>query len=372
MLPWNVRFAIVACLLLAGAFAQAVPVEVIPSAVRGGSQPQVAVAPKGKIHIAFGKGTAIYHTVSSDQGRTFSPPVQIADVPKLALGMRRGPRIAATDSVVTVSAISHAQGNLHTWTSKDGGATWSQAKQINTVANSAREGLHAMAGNGNGATQLVWLDLRNGGMELWSAMSSDGGITWGENTLVYHSPGGHICECCHPSVAVARDGRVVAMWRNWLNGARDMYLAQSNDEGRSWSAGRKLGEGEWKLDACPMDGGGVAFRNNEPVTVWRRDKSIYMAQAHGPETHIAQGAFQPVPFVEPSGTGVLWQAGSEIWIKRGDNAPVALAGNGSFPTVAEREGAGPVIVWEGTVGAEKTIFAEVLTNDHSVPDPGRQ
>ena len=109
-----------------------------------------------------------------------------------------------------------------------------------------------------------------------------------------------------------------------------------------------------------MDGGGVAFSKTEPVTVWRRDQAIYTADAHGAEALIADRALQPVPFVEPRGSGVLWQAGTEIWIQRSGSAPAVLAKDGAFPAVAEREGAGPVVVWEGSVGADKTIFAEVL------------
>lgn len=361
MSPQKLPLALLAAIfLLTSTKSQGTPIEVVPPELRGAVQPQVAVAPNGQIHLAFGKGTTIYHTVSSDKGRTFSTPVRIADLPKLALGMRRGPRVTATDGVVTVSAISHAQGNLYTWTSKNGGATWSDPTQINAVPNSAREGLHAMAGDGRGATHLIWLDLRNGGMELWSVASGDGGISWGENTRVYQSPDGHICECCHPSVAVGQGGRVAAMWRNWLGGARDMYLAQSTDGGKSWSAGQKLGQGTWKLKGCPMDGGGIVLGNSEPVTVWRREKSIYMADAHGPESLIAERALQPVPFVEPSGNGVLWQAGTEIWIKRSGSIPAVLSKNGLFPAVAGRDGSGPVVVWEGSTGGEKTIFAEVL------------
>jgi hypothetical protein len=67
-------------------------VEAIPPELRGAVQPQVAVAPSGRIHVVFGKDTAIYHTASAN-GRSFSAPVKIGELEKLALRMRRGPRI---------------------------------------------------------------------------------------------------------------------------------------------------------------------------------------------------------------------------------------------------------------------------------------
>ena len=67
----------------------AAPVEILPPELRGAVQPQVAVAPSGRIHVVFGKDNAIYHTMSAD-GRVFSAPVKVGELEKLALRMRRG------------------------------------------------------------------------------------------------------------------------------------------------------------------------------------------------------------------------------------------------------------------------------------------
>ena len=68
---------------------------------------------------------------------------------------------------------------------------------------------------------------------LMGSLSKDGGKTWSPNQLVYASPDGHICECCHPTAYVGPKGELYAMWRNWLGGSRDMYYAVSTD-GKSW------------------------------------------------------------------------------------------------------------------------------------------
>ncbi len=65
--------------------------------------------------------------------------------------LRRGPRIVATDEVIAISAISHEDGDVHAWTSSDGGATWKESAHINDIPESAREGLHAMAADGKGS-----------------------------------------------------------------------------------------------------------------------------------------------------------------------------------------------------------------------------
>ena len=244
--------------------------------------------------MTFGKEGGVFCATSLDRGRSFSQPVRVGNLPKLALGMRRGPRIAATERGVVISAISHSEGNLVTWSSSDRGVTWSQAVRINSVTNAAREGLHAMASDHKGNVHAAWLDLRNGKTELWGAASSDGGQTWGDNRLIYKSPDGHICECCHPSLAVDGRGRVWAMWRNWLDGARDVYASTSADGGITFLAGRKVGTGTWPLKGCPMDGGQLAFgADDKLLTIWRREKAVIAAGDSGESVLSGQG-LQPV------------------------------------------------------------------------------
>lgn len=133
-----------------------------------GHQPQGRV---GDVFVAF----------SDDGGATFAPATKVTGLPKLMLGMRRGPRIAAHGERLTVTMIGD---ELYSFSSSDGGKTWSQAVTINEVPASAREGLHDLAGAPNGDVFVTWLDLRNGKMELWGATSKDGGRTWGKNEQV--------------------------------------------------------------------------------------------------------------------------------------------------------------------------------------------
>ena len=79
------------------------------------------------------------------------------------------------------------------------------------------------------------------------------------------------------------------MFRNWLGGARDLYVIQSSNSGTSFKRAQKLGTGSWKLDGCPMDGGGLAIsRNGEVQTIWKREASIYTATPGMPEKEIGE------------------------------------------------------------------------------------
>ncbi len=121
----------------------------------------------------------------------------------------------------------------------------------------------------------VWLGVNNPkGQSVYGARSPDGGKTWNKNIIVYSSPSGTVCECCRPSVEVTGNN-VYVMFRNFLNGNRDFYLTESSDNGKTFGQAQKLGSGSWKLDGCPMDGGGIAINKNKtPETVWRRQEKF--------------------------------------------------------------------------------------------------
>jgi len=317
-------------------------------------QPQLA-ATKDLIAMTFGSGNAVFYAGSTDGGRTFSKPVKVGELPVVMVGMRRGPRIAIAGDAILITAIGSnekAQGDLLAWRSTDTGKSWSAPHRINDVVASAREGLHSTSARDN-RIFVTWLDLRAKGMKLYGAVSNDAGKTWSENRLVYESPDGHICECCHPTAYADADGKLYAMWRNWLQGSRDMYLGVSTDEGRTWKA-QRLGAGTWPLNGCPMDGGGVSIGSGgKLVSVWRRDKAVFLASPGEPERELGPGK-QPVVVATASGPLVVWNDGPALRIlKPGAAQSEILAPEGTFVSLA---GDGPVVAaWEqnGTVQVQQ-------------------
>jgi len=256
-------------------------------------QPQVS-STGDRLGITFGAGNDIFFAQSSSDGESFSRLSRIETGGKLALGRHRGPRLVLLSKSAVITAIVGAKGggtdgDLLAWRTEDDGRTWSKPVRINDVPDSAREGLHAMAA-GNGWIVAAWLDLRAKGMQLYFSKSEDGGLTWSKNRLVYESPSGTICQCCHPSIAVSPTGAIHIMWRNVLDGARDMFYSRSTDGGLTFAPARKLGRGTWLLNACPMDGGDLAISSGDEVfTVWRREKTIFVSKSDGKESDLGPG-----------------------------------------------------------------------------------
>jgi hypothetical protein len=326
-------------------------------------EPQLAVN-GSMVALTFGAGKAIYFSQSEDAGKTFSAPVKVAEAAIVPLTRHRGPRIAFTRNGIVISAVigttpaggahTHglpSDGDLLAWRSLDGGKTWSKGVAVNDVPGAATEGLHSLAADSKGNLFAAWLDKRSGrGTRLYGARSADGGSTWSRNILIYESPDGTICECCHPSVAIDSAGQILVMWRNWLSGARDMYLARSQDA-VNFSKPERLGKGTWKLNACPMDGGGLAVSQNRIVTAWRRERQIFLASPGEQEVEIAEGLDVAIADGR-SGIYAIWSTPAGIRaLTPGKKEPSALAAKGSFPNIAALLNGGALAAWEdeGTI-----------------------
>lgn len=331
-------------------------------------QPQFAVDPDNAVHLVFGSGSRIYHCVSADGGATFSRPVSVGGVRFLSLGMRRGPRVAATSDSIVVTAIGGElgggrDGDLFAWRSTDKGQSWQGPSRVNDVDASAREGLHAMTASRTGVVYCTWLDLRNKRTEITGASSRDGGKTWSDNALVYRSPDGSVCECCHPSATFSQDGTLLVMWRNSLNGNRDMYVARSKDNGRSFGPAEQLGTKNWQLGACPMDGGAIGVDAKGVVhTTWRRDNTVYTTSgAPAKDIELGEGQ-QPWLTITEQGPAVAWIASrpGELWVKLpGSTRPASIAASARDPVLIASQG-GIVVAWETERESESSILVQRL------------
>ena len=253
-----------------------------------GQMPAIATDASKNIHVVYGTGDSIMYTWSNDKGRSFAAPVVIDTMSELVDYATRGPQIAITKNVVTVIAVNRS-GNIFSFV-KDESGKWVKTARVNDADTVDKEGFLGLAGNDENNLFAIWPDLRDDNhQKIYGARSSDGGKTWSSNILVYRSPDSSICECCKPSVTMDNNN-VYVMFRNWLNGNRDLYLVQSKDGGNRFDSAQKLGTGDWHLNACPMDGGGLAVSDNGIAqTVWRRHNKIYAATPGSMEKEIGEG-----------------------------------------------------------------------------------
>lgn len=316
-----------------------------------GRMPNLSRDHSGIVHLVYGNGDSILYRYSRDKGSSFSSPVVVAILPELAASHMRGPQIATTSNSLVVTACNN-KGDIFSFTKEQSG-NWSQAVRVNDVDTIAKENLMALSAHGNTAF-TVWLDLREGHNRIYGAKSTDAGKSWSKNILVYASPDTTVCECCKPSVVV-KENKVYVMFRNWLNGSRDLYVIQSSDGGNTFSQARKLGKGSWKLDGCPMDGGGLAVNESGHVeTVWNRKGVIYACEPGKEEKKLGEG--KNCTMESLNGRNVYaWVEDGNVVVMKPQGVKEKL-GKGQLPVLKAISNEHILCVWEN----EKQIHKAVL------------
>jgi hypothetical protein len=316
-----------------------------------GQMPNITNDKNDHIHIVYGSGDSIMY-ISSTNGNSFSSPSLVAVLPKLFASAMRGPQIAAAANGLVITACTD-NGNIFSY-KKGTPGKWTKAIKVNDVNEVAKEALMALGADGLNA-YAVWLGVKGQkGQNVYGAKSVDGGKTWSKNILVYASPDNTVCECCKPSVAV-KGNNVYVMFRNFLDGNRDLYLIRSSDGGKSFGQAQKLGNGNWKLNGCPMDGGGIAIdKTGAPETVWRREGKIYAATAGKPEKEIGEGRSCSIETINNKNIYAWTEKGNVIVMKPG-GMKIKL-GKGSLPLLKTFNKEKVICVWEN----EKEIHASVI------------
>lgn len=197
----------------------------------GGAPDNLRIAEfHGKIGVVWQSFSAnkssIAFSQSSDNGTTFSPPIQISDpsrdsaFPQLAL---YGDKVYVawlekTDNDVT---------NLVFEKSDDGGKTFGQPIAITSHAgNSGIPKIYATDGH----VFLMWEDNSAKNFEIFLSTSSDSGDTFGKPVDVSNSPG----DSGAPQVAVV-GSNVYAAWMDNSAGHFDIMFAESTDGGVTFS-----------------------------------------------------------------------------------------------------------------------------------------
>ena len=314
-------------------------------------QPQLATDGT-RLVLTYGAGNSVLFAESTDAGKSWSKPAVVSSHGKLSLGMMRGPRIAMTPKAIVISAVvgekgRGADGDLIAWRSVDGGKTWSAGKAINDLSSSAREGLHTMGAGGKGILFASWLDLRGKGTRLYGSTSNDGGATWSPNTLVYESPSGSVCECCHPTAVVDARGRIFVMFRNSIDGNRDMYLVRSDNGGMTFGPATRLGAGAWKLNACPMDGGALQVgADGKPLTIWRREGDVFLSPGPNLEQRIGAGR-HPILAATPRGPALAWTEGKQLKVVApGQKDATTFESDAAYPSMVALSSGAVVLAWE--------------------------
>ncbi len=192
--------------------------------------------------------------------------------------------------------------------------------------------------------------------KIYLASSQDGGKTWAKSKMIFKSPDGSVCECCKPSIISDHEGNLIIMFRNNVDGSRDLYFTKSTDGGNTFSNPEKLGTGTWKINGCPMDGGNLMVnKDGEMNTIWRRKGDIFMANSSSSEEKIGSGK-SPTFTSNDQQTYIAFSQGEDIMTITSNNQSASKIGTGSSPKVIALDN-GAIYFW---VNKEGVHYKKIL------------
>lgn len=169
--------------------------------------------------------------------------------------------------------------------SLDGGKSFEPPLRVNEdrPISHSFDGL-AVAGDGD--VLVSWIDSREGFNEAGTYVARIG--ERGSRVDATEQLGSETCVCCRVAVG-ARGRRAAVLWRkDFPDQVRDMVLAASDDDGRTFAPAVRVNEDRWKMPACPHRGGAVGIDARGKVYVaWYTEGSegrpalLFATSAHG-------------------------------------------------------------------------------------------
>ncbi len=252
------------------AYKPAAAMEHRPDAMPREASPTLAVGAtldgNGRVWLARVENQRLWVSSSSDGGLHFSRPVAVSSAPEdIAANAENRPKIAvAQDGTVLLSwsqsLPKRFTGNIRFARSTDGGKRFSAPVTLNDDGRVGSHSFDSLAIDGAGRVAVMWLDGRDrdavrekgapfAGSSVYFTQSADNGARFSANRRLTE----HTCECCRTALSWTAEGPV-ALWRNlYGSNTRDFALANL-DSGKQ----RRVTDDEWRIDACPHHGGGLA------------------------------------------------------------------------------------------------------------------
>lgn len=270
---------------------QIAPLE-LPSAP-GAMAPALVTAPDGTVWLSWvepaaGGGHALRFATLTAAAPRWSAPRTIAsgtdwflnwaDFPSLTVGsdghatvvwFRTPPAAPAAHAAPAAGEHHHHEGGYIAMVSQtaDGGATWSKPAPLSRESQSVE--FVALAALADGRVLAAWLDgrgkLAGGKTQRLYARIVGGDETTAAlpDTLVDDS----VCDCCQTTLTAFPDGGALVAYRARREGEiRDIYNASFS--GTEWSEPRILGDDDWHIAGCPVNGPRLASLGGRVSAAW--------------------------------------------------------------------------------------------------------
>ncbi len=286
-----------------------------------GIQPEVVVDSRGIMHVLYFIGEPqagdLFYVRSTDEGRTFSTAIRVNSQPAsaIATGTIRGGQIAigragrvhvawnGSDVSVPRGLVNPATGEpsapfLYARSNADGTAFEPQRNL--TTRSYGIDGGGSIAADANDHVFAAWHSLAAGGRNgedhrlVWMARSTDDGATFAPEQPAWSEPTG-ACGCCGVRMFAGPSNILYVLYRSATAMThRDMFLLESNDQGRTFRGSRVQ---PWEIGACPMTSMSIASTRSSVLGAWETAGQVYFGEIDSKAARI------PTPIAAPGEGG---------------------------------------------------------------------
>jgi hypothetical protein len=282
----------------------------------------------GKLLVAWTANGVVSVAQSSDLGKSFSPPVKIAEHGKsLDVGSDARPQIVANKQgnvFLAYAFFKDANWNaqVNTARSTDGGKTFTPPASL--VNDSSSQRFPSLLIKPDESIFISWIDKRlvaaakQGGEKrlggsIAYSFSQDGGKTFQAERFANESS----CECCRIGASLdPKSNPVVAYRAIFPGGIRDQASQVISEKGAEPI--RRVADDDWKTDACPHHGPSIAVSGTGKFHV-----AWYTQGSKRSGVFYANSSNQGISYSKPSrvgaeGTNVsrpyLYASGQQVWL----------------------------------------------------------
>lgn len=284
-----------------------------PRQIATGRDPILSVRASGALSLLKVEGSNLVLQTSFDGGDSFEKPVRVNDVEnEVASHHESSPQMQVRTRSEFYVAWQTRRGNsdgsvLRFARSLNWGETFQKAIDVDPTPGATGQSFFTLNVSPKGVVYVAWLDSRERGKgrpgtaAVYLARSSDKGATFEKPIRVALDA----CPCCRPSVGFSgKDGLVHVSWRGVLeNNVRDVFLATSNDDGRTFAASKRVAEDNWALNGCPHSGAALASIGNRLFLAWHtvreKNSKVYLAytdnagESFSPRIDISEKVLDP-------------------------------------------------------------------------------
>jgi hypothetical protein len=289
-----------------------------------------------------GDDLKLFFGVSTDNGISFARKVGIqltSDVATHAEGMPKiafkadGTVIAAYEKKAPTQSNKYA-GAIYYRVSIDYGKTWTPERFLHSDTLSGRSRSYFdIEQLSDGEIGASWLDIKlnveTGGRSVRFAKTN--GTEFKNEILVDSSA----CQCCRIDVYSDIAGRINVAYRGLMKGTmgqsiRDMMIATSLDNGRSFTSPMRISQDNWNIDGCPHTGPSLCSSKGGLYSMW---------------------------YTEGNGTGIFYSFKQNGDSRFGKRESVSIAGQHPQLSAGDDQF---IMVWEENSTATKEKFTNIL------------